>query len=271
MFRSIAFGGGGVRGGLHIGALMALEKVRGNLVFPDGVYGSSIGSIIATAVAFQLNATQIRTMFDAHFHLSSVIPPLRLSSVHSYVSKKGAFSMDGLETTILAAFDSQGVDLRSKLIKDAPQTLRIVASNLTTCKTTFLTGDVPLVKALLCSCCLPMVFEPQILYNNVYLDGGVCMGCLDKHVPADCLVIHISRPPQPIYPSDLPFMTPLMYMGRLYDASRGEKMHKNTLWIENLSIFIMQEITPEQKRHLIEDGYSQTLAFLTQRGAKEGE
>jgi hypothetical protein len=266
MFRSIAFGGGGVRGGLHIGAVAALEMKRGNLLFPDGVYGSSIGSIVATAVAFNLSATQIKSMFDSHFQLSNILPPLKLESVLSLMYNKGIFPMTLFEETVVDAFLSQGVDLRDKTIGDSPQKLHIFASNLTTTRSTILTGKVPVLTAIRCSCCLPFVFEPQLLYNNLYVDGGVCLHYLDSAVPSDCLVLHISRTTKPLTASNLDSLTILDYMGDIYEVSRRSSLGKNTIWFENNEIGILQELTPEIKDMLYMQGRSQTLAFLAKRG-----
>jgi len=52
-FRALGLGGGGVKGILHIGALLELSKKQ-ELVFPDGVYGISVGSVIGTYIAFGL-------------------------------------------------------------------------------------------------------------------------------------------------------------------------------------------------------------------------
>jgi predicted acylesterase/phospholipase RssA len=52
-FRALGLGGGGMKGILHIGALLELEKHQ-PLKFPDGVYGCSVGSIIAAFIAFEL-------------------------------------------------------------------------------------------------------------------------------------------------------------------------------------------------------------------------
>jgi hypothetical protein len=268
MFRSIAFGGGGVRGGLHVGAIAALESHRGTLLFPDGVYGSSIGAIVATAVAFNLNATQIKSMMDSHFHLSKILPPLKLESVLSLMYNKGIFTMTQFEDTVVEAFLSQGVDLRDKMIGDSPQKLHIFASNLTTTRPTILTGNVPLLTAIRCSCCLPFIFEPQNLYNHLYVDGGVCLHYLDSVVPADCLVLHISRTTKSLHPSNLDSLTILDYVGDIYEVSRRSSMGKNTLWFENNSIGILQELTPEMKEMLYTEGRSQTLAFLAKRGTE---
>ena len=45
-------------------------------------------------------------------------------------------------------------------------------------------------------------------------------------------------------------------------------MGKNTIWFENNSIGILQELTPEMKEMLYTEGRSQTLAFLAKRGTE---
>jgi hypothetical protein len=271
MFRSIALGGGGVRGGLHVGGLSAIEKIRGNLEFPEGIYGSSIGAVIATAVAFNLNASQIRTMFDEHFHMSKAIPSLSLSSIHSLGYKKGLFPMDSFEQSLIDIFMSQGIDLRNKTVSDSPQKLYIVASNMTTCKPTLLTGDVPLLKSILCSCCLPFVFQPQVLYNNLYLDGGICLHSLDDIVPKDCLVLHIRRSAKPVHVSNFEETSLLDFLGHIYEVSRKTPLGNNTIWFQNDDVSILQELTPDIKQRLFDQGRSQAFAFFAKRASEETE
>ena len=269
MYSSLALGGGGVRGGLHVGALLALERVRGNLHFPEGIYGCSVGSILATAIAFNLNATQIRTMFDTYFDLPRFVPQLRLSSLTDLSAKKGLFSMDMLESTLIEAFQSQSIDLRNKVIADASQPLYIVASNMTSHTTTVFSGTVPVLDAIKCSSCLPLVFVPQILYNQVYLDGGVLMDSLSGIAPPDCLTLYISSPSETIFPSELVDMTLATYLHRVYRGMRNKPPTRNTLWLQNTTIGILQDLTPADKTVLVEEGTSQTLAFLSKRFPKE--
>jgi Patatin-like phospholipase len=268
-FPAIAFGGGGVRGGLHVGGLMALEKIRGNLTFPNGVYGSSIGSVVATAVAHNMTATQIKTMFDEHFHLENFVPSIRLSTLQGVLSKKGMFSMDLMEDTLTKAFLSQGIDLREKPISSSPQKLYILATNMTTCKPAILSGDIPILKALLCSCCLPFVFHPQVLFNNIYLDGGVSLHCVDGVVPPDCLIFRISKRPSAIFPSTLDALSLPQFFNHIYDVARKSQTGSNTIWFENDDVEILQELTPELRQKMIDQGYSQVLAFFAKRSAEE--
>jgi hypothetical protein len=269
MFRKLALGGGGVRAGLHVGALKALEAQQGHLQFPGGLWGCSAGAVIATAVAFNLTAAQIDTMFRTHMNLVDVFPPPRLQSFADLFTKKGMFPMDAYEQAILVAFDSQGIDLRDKRISDTLQPLHIVASNLTLQAPVVLTKQVRILDALRCSSCIPMVFQPQILYSNVYLDGGVFVDCLDSIVDPDCLVLHISEPSRSLYAQEIESLSLNDYLYRVYRSVRGRPSGTNVLWLQNSSVGFLQELTDAQKAELIEQGASQTAAFLTKRLAKE--
>ena len=269
MFRSLALGGGGVRAGLQIGALRALEETRGSLVFPDGYWGCSAGAIVATALAFNLTVAQIAHLFQSHMALSKSMPPLRLSSFADLPTTKGLFPMDQYEAHIVEAFRLYGIDLTTKTIADAPHPLHIVASNMTTKMTTIFTKQVRILDAIRCSSCLPFVFQPQVLYNNVYLDGGVMVDCLDSLVPDDCLVLHISELPTHLYASRLETMDFTSYLYAIYRCARTRPVKPNVLWLRNSSVSILQELTSEQKEALVEDGYSSAVAFLTKRVAKE--
>ncbi len=269
MFPSLALGGGGVRGGLHVGALAAIEKVRGHLNFPDGIYGCSVGSILATAVAFNLTSKQIHDMFVDHFHIGNFVPTIRLTSFVDLMTRKGLFSMDMLETTIVKAFQSQNIDLKDKTIAEAPQKLYIVASNMTTQNINVFSGSVRILDAIRCSSCLPIVFEPQVLYNQVYMDGGIFIDSLDNVVPDTTLVLHISAPAENIFPAELEAMPIPSFVHRIYRNMRNKPTGKNLIWLQNSTVSILQDLTPEDKELLVEQGYSQTLAFLTKRGAKE--
>lgn len=265
MFPSLALGGGGVRGGLQVGAVAAIESVRGNLTFPGGVYGCSIGSIVATAIAFNLRASQIREMFLHHFDLNKIVPPMRLSSVGDLLSKKGLFSMELMESKLIEAFESQNIDLRDKKISDAHQKLYIVASNMTTQNTTIFSENVRILDAIKCSSCLPLVFTPQVLYNQVYLDGGVFVRCLSSVVPSETLTISISFPPKGIFPQDIDSLTVPAFVGRVYSSTNKMAPSRNTLHLQNDSISVLQDLTPDDKDLLYSEGYSQTLAFLAKR------
>jgi hypothetical protein len=269
MFRGLALGGGGVRAGLHVGALRAIEAHRGSLVFPDGIWGCSAGAVLATAVAFKLSAAQIAGLYHDHMDVSSVIPTPKLSALADLVTSKGMFTMDVYEHAIVTAFKTHGIDLTDMVIADAPQPLYIVAANLTTHNPTVFTKQVRILDAIKCSSCLPLFFQPQVLYNHVYLDGGLFVDCLSSLVPSDCLVLHISDPGEKLYASELETIPLMTYLHRIYRSMRKAPTEPNVLWLQNSTIGILQDVSEAEKAALDRSGESQTLAFLSKRAPQE--
>jgi hypothetical protein len=266
LYRSLGLGGGGTRGGLHVGALQAIREIQGDLEFPDGIYGASVGAIMATAIAFRMDLDLLKKSYDTYFTLSSIVPSPKLEHVLSITERKGMFSMDAITDLVLRVFDAAGIDLRGKRICDAPQKLYIIASNMTTGRTTLLTGKVPILDALRCSSAIPLVYEPQMLYGQVYLDAGVHLRCIRSVVPPEALVVHISGKCEVITPeSSLGNILFACYSGRI-DQYRG----KNMVRIQGVTFGLLGELSQADRDYLVEQGYSQTRAFLTQRLDEEG-
>ncbi len=268
MFRSIAFGGGGMRGALHLGGLRAVLEFQDNLTFPDGIYGYSIGSLIATALAFNLTLSQIQQMIDESMHLESVVKHPKLNMISDLFMKCGLLSMDEVEQSIIKAFLRQGVDLRNKVIADAPQKLFIGASNLTLRRPVFFTGRIPILTAIKASCCIPCFFQPQVIYNNVYVDGGVHMYYFDEYLPKDCLSLIVSYTPQSLHPRDLNLQE---LVKQLYCGQRHPPTSKYAIWFKEDKVHVIHDIQAEDKKRLIQQGYLQVFRFLTKRLAEEGQ
>ena len=265
MVRSLALGGGGTRGGLHLGALQALEDWKGDLVFPDGIYGASAGAFLAVAIAFGMKLEAIRVMYDKYFTLSKFLPEPTLDHALTAFERRGMFSMETLMTLVVTMFQEQGIDLRGKRCCDAQQPLYIVASNMTTGYPTLLTGRVSVLDALRCSSAIPVVFEPQLLYGDVYLDAGVHLRCLGTIVPKETMVIHISGGVTKITPkSTLPEILFACYSGRA-----SSYFGPNICRIRKVSFGILGELTQADREYLVWEGYSQTRAFLTKFAGKE--
>jgi hypothetical protein len=140
---------------------------------------------------------------------------------------------------------------------------------MTTQNVTVFSGNVRILDAIKCSSCLPIVFEPQVLYNQVYLDGGIFVDALSSITPENTLVLHISAPAERIFPGELESMTIPIFLHRVYRNMRTKPSGKNVIWLQNTTIGILQELKPEDKALLYEQGYSQTLAFLTKRTSQE--
>ena len=194
-FTRLALGGGGVKGILQVGALQELAKHQ-KLEFPDGVYGASIGSVIGTYIAFGLPIEKLPELTKKYLSTKKFIPSFGLYDITSVLSKKGLFSMNQFEKSICDAFNEVGFDIKTKIIGDAKMPLFIIASNVTKGKPSILTKNVPLLEAIKCSCCLPGVFKPQVLYNQVYVDGDLFAPNLAGVIPLSdsTLILTLPRP-----------------------------------------------------------------------------
>jgi len=214
MFHTLGLGGGGVKGIMHVGALLELKKHQ-ELVFPKGVWGISVGSIVATYIAFGLPIENLTSIKDA-FKLSSFIPKFDIGKLHHSLTTKGVFSMDTFEKSVCDLFMEQGLDIRKKVLGDAQMPLFIVSSNLTTGKPTIFSKNVPVLDALKCSCCIPGVFRPQVLYNQVYVDGDIFCPSIDYLVPGSenvlCISLKQTVTDTKFTPKTLDTMSPLTYI-----------------------------------------------------------
>ena len=271
LFRSIAFGGGGMRGCLHLGGLKALQEFQEKLEFPDGLYGYSIGAFIATALAFRLSLDQIQTMMEETMSFDVLLPEIKLKAVLNLASRCGMMSMDCVEKALISAFLKQGVDLRGKKIADAPQKLYIGSSNFTTKRPVFFTGNVPILAALKASACIPLFFQPQVVYGNVYLDGGVYMYYFDEYLPGDCLTFIVGYPEVPIRPKDIEEGNIMELVKQMYVGARHPPKSPHALWFIEDKVHAIHDVTADDKERLILSGYSQAFAFLTKLTSKERE
>jgi len=269
MFKALALGGGGVRGFLILGALKAVEERQGNLNFPDGIYGCSVGAIIATGVAFGLSYKQAEEVCIKYVNTSAFLPSFRYATILAFTQKKGLFTQDLMEELFLKIFDSLGIDLRGKMISDTPQKLYLLASNITTQRPTLLTGAIPLLAAMKASCCLPFIYHPQVIHNQLYLDGGVYSENMYEAVPKGTLVLDIAHIKRAVFPSTLESFSIFDMIRTLWAGLRSVRVHADALNLNIDGIYLLDELTDEDKIRMIDTGYAQALRFLAKRLPKE--
>lgn len=218
LFRKLALGGGGVKGILHIGALQELSKHQ-PLYFPDGVYGTSIGSIVATYVAFELPLNDILPLIQKYLVYEKIVPKPDMSHITNCFSAKGMFNMDLFEKTLKEMFLEVGLNIEGKTLNDAKMPLYIISSNITKRIPSVISGNVPLITALKCSCCLPAVFRPQELYGCLYIDGDLFSPCISNVVDIDNSTLVLSLLKQngdAMTPKNIDKVSPFDYVGNLY-------------------------------------------------------
>jgi len=228
-FTKLGLGAGGVKGILHVGALRELQKVQ-PLQFPDGIYGCSIGSVIATYLSFNkpIDDTAVQ-LTKKYLSFDRFTPKISFQDVRNAFSDKGLFTMDMFEENIVNMFQEVDIDIRSKKIGDAQQPLYIIASNISKGVPAIFSKDVPILDALKCSCCIPGVFKPQPLYGQIYVDGGMLVPCISWIQP-DALVLSLTKQrATKITPNNISLISSLDYMKDIYAMSVNYFMslHKN--------------------------------------------
>jgi len=274
-FRILALGGGGTKGFLQIGALHELEKQVGNLskYFSKGVYGCSIGSVLATGIAFGLDINQMERLSKKCLNFLFVFENLNLSSLTNAGIKKGVVSMDSFEKHLLGAFDSEGINLRNKMLKDAHIPLSVLASNMSRGIPTIFKGDIPILPALKASCCIPFLFHPQVIGKSVYLDGGMITNELHKLIPKEeqleTLSIYLIHSSPHITPDNLErismteFAYKLYKSGTLYQHSQNNDPNILSLYYAGGSGFT--DKNDEEKDEMISIGRCLMRSFLSKR------
>lgn len=158
----LALSGGGARGIAHLGVLKALEELG---VSVHEMAGTSAGSIAAAFYTHGYSPEEAMDIIANTSFFKAVWPSFRLSGLLS--TSKG-------EAIIRRYIESDSFE-------QANRPLKVVATNLNSGKPEVFTSG-SLVKSLMASSCIPFMFQPVEIENNLYVDGGI-----SNNLPAECL------------------------------------------------------------------------------------
>ncbi|UAL44481.1 patatin-like phospholipase family protein [Shewanella inventionis] len=149
----IAFGGGGVRGFMHLGVIKALEEEG---IKPDVVSGTSAGSIAAILYASGMSNNAMQ----------AAIEDIEMSDIADFVlSSKGLVNGKRLSDWVNAQVDYDN-------LADMPMPVAVTATNMTTHKTVIIRSGDP-GHAAQTSSTIPGVFIPVEHQGDILIDGGV--------------------------------------------------------------------------------------------------
>lgn len=149
----IALSGGGARGIAHLGVLKALNEAG---IYPEIVSGTSAGAIIGGFYCSGFSPEEI---------LRIIIKTNMFSIFRPAFSWKGLLKMDKLEELLKE-------NLPNYTFQDLKTQLLVTATDIERGKTTyFKKGDI--IKPILASSCLPVLFSPIDINGIKYFDGGI--------------------------------------------------------------------------------------------------
>jgi predicted acylesterase/phospholipase RssA len=271
-YKILALGGGGMKGILHLGALKFLDK---KFIF-DEFYGCSVGSIVAVALAYKLDLQALERMSTKISSISK-FTTFSLVELQNSFQKKGLFEMDLFENFILELFDSEQINLRDKNICDTPKKLKICATNITKHTLTIFAGNIPILKALRASCCIPLIFCPQIINDSVYIDGGYLTNIIVDYVPTEdheqTLFLSIIHDDPKITPETIKDLSHLEFLYGMYKSSciyeRKKTFHKNNINLRYELPSGISDVSEKQRNEMISRGEELTRRFFAQRSFQE--
>jgi NTE family protein len=149
----LALSGGGARGIAHLGVLQAFDEA--GIKF-DMISGASAGSIAAAFYAYGYSPKETLAILEKTNLLKIAWP---------------AFSTTGL-LNIERSEQIYAKYLTDDSFSKMKVPLNIAVTNLNSGKAEiFNSGSVR--KAIMASCCIPMIFDPIKINNQYYVDGGI--------------------------------------------------------------------------------------------------
>ena len=289
MFIDGVFSGGGIKGFALVGALAAVEEK--GFIFKR-VAGTSAGSIVAGLIAAGYNSDEIaklvgemdlKKFLDPH---NTFIPSALAKWILLYW-RLGLYKGKELENWIAEKLAAKGLKTFGDL---PPDTLRIIASDLTNGRLMVLPDDLPkyginpqkfsIAKAIRMSCSLPYFFEPVRLKENggksIIVDGGVLsnfpMWLFDrdnvkKVRPVLGVKLSHSQTGQPrhnITNAIKMFEALFETMKDAHDARYISRKHEsNIIFIPTEGLMATEfGISEEKKQLLIKHGYNCAKAFF---------
>ena len=183
----LALNGGGMRGGLQVGALSELARRTGEpevyKLFQGGVYGISVGAIVGTYVAFGFSTDEI-TNIIAGWSEVPLAPP-NLSSVFNFSEVNGLDDGSVIRDRLRHDFSKKGMKFDDLRIEDAFIPLHIVASDCVHARTVVFGSNVHVWDAVRSSTSIPLVYTPHSFSCGTFVDGSaMCCNILDV-IPHD--------------------------------------------------------------------------------------
>jgi NTE family protein len=149
----LVLSGGAARGYAHLGVMKALNEEG---IYPDIISGASAGAIAGALYADGYTPVEILEILGKNS---------RLDFLKLTVPKDGLLKMEGMIKVLKKA-------LRAKTFEDLKTPLVVSVTNLNLAKVEYFESG-ELLRAVIASASIPVVFKPVEMDNTFYVDGGV--------------------------------------------------------------------------------------------------
>ena len=237
--------GGGARGFAHIGVLKALNEEG---IFPDVLAGTSAGAIVGVFYADGFLPDEIMSIMQSRHWLDYMRPS---------VSKTGLLNISGLQKILKE-------NLRAKTYDELKIKFFATATDYNNGKAVYFSkGD--LVKTVIASASIPVLFKPVTIDGTTYFDGGVLDNLPIAPLENKCRVI-IGSYVNPTGP-EKNFKNLIQIAERTFHLNQSRelitKASKFDLLIEPLELEKYPVLDPEKSEKIFKIGYQTTKNLLT--------
>jgi NTE family protein len=242
----LVLSGGGARGFAHLGVMQALNDAG---IFPDVISGTSAGALAGVLYADGNTPKEIFQIMNSGSRLDFMRPVM---------PREGLLQIGGIIKILKAT-------LKAKTFEELKIPLFVTATDLNNGKAVYFSkGD--LLNPVIASASIPVLFQPVIINDICYVDGGVLDNLPLRPVENKCNFLIGS------------FVNPVGYMekvgGLINIAERTfmlsmskeivEKSKRFDLFIAPLKLSTYKILDPEKAEELFSIGYKATTAKLRQ-------
>jgi NTE family protein len=240
----LVLSGGGARGFAHLGLIQALNDSG---IFPDIISGTSAGALAGVLYADGYTPREILHIMNTGSRLDYMRPAM---------PREGLLQIGGIIKILKSS-------LRAKTFEELKTPLYVAATDLNNGRAEYFSkGD--LIDPVIASASIPVLFQPVLINDVYYVDGGVLDNLPLKPIEKKCRSLIGS------------FVNPVGYMenckGLINIAERtfmlsmskeiGEKARIFDLFVAPLELRNYKILDPEKAEELFEVGYRSTKEKL---------
>jgi NTE family protein len=272
MIKNIVFSGAGVKIYSFLGFIKALNEFD-LLSKVESFIGTSSGSLIATLCSINFKYSEIEEII-LKINISN-LKNINTENIMSFFNDYGVDDGSNFSRIIKIIFqhkfNNENITFK-ELYEITQKNLIITATCINTMDIEYFdnekTPDIPVLKALLMSIAIPIIFKPVKLGEKYYVDGG-----LIKHYPIDYFIEEKEQTLGILVSNNLNTFTKINnikdYIYNVMSCSFVnlvkncyEDYKDNTILIEDNTNFIDFDIEYNTKINLIDNAYNATKKHL---------
>lgn len=247
----MALSGGGARGFAHLGVLEALNEAG---IYPDIFSGTSAGALAGVLYCDGLTPKEILKIMNTQSRLDYMRPA---------VPRDGLLQISGIERILEC-------HLHAKTFEELKIPLFVTATDLNNGKAVYFSKG-NLIKPVIASSSIPVLFKPVIINDICYVDGGVLDNLPIKPIKNLCNLL-IGSYVNPVgYEAKINGLVQIAERTFMLSMSKEvtEKSKYFDLFIAPLELRNYGILDPEKAEDLFKIGYKATNEGLKVREIKK--